>query len=114
MNKQSNTCVFLRKKGEKKPKRETPALFAFESYLTGILTCLDSSGSWGRLRRVLDSCGSSGDRCLGATSGRSKPELVYSTLRTNCPVIVGSVLEGSRTSHVVGGVIICVYIIVVQ
>jgi len=41
---------FEKKKGKKrKPEGEIPAMFAFESYLTGILTSLDPSGSWGRL-----------------------------------------------------------------
>ena len=51
--KQSNTCFFLKKRRKKKTRRrdnnkqtkETPALFAFDSYLIGILTNLDSSGS---------------------------------------------------------------------
>jgi len=42
------TLVFKRKKEKITPEGETPALFAFESYLTGILTSLDSSGSWGK------------------------------------------------------------------
>jgi len=41
LNKQSDTSVFFRKK--KKPEGERPALFAIESYLTGIVTSLNSS-----------------------------------------------------------------------
>jgi len=44
---QSNTCFFEEKKEEKKrkPEGETPALVIFETYRTGILTSLYSSGS---------------------------------------------------------------------
>jgi len=46
--KQSNTYFFGKKEDKKrnlKPEGETPALVAFESYKTGILTSLYSSGS---------------------------------------------------------------------
>jgi len=40
----SKVTFFILKEKEN-PEGETPALFAFESYLNGILTSLDSSGS---------------------------------------------------------------------
>jgi len=45
--KQNNLIFFQQKKRKKKnPEGETPALFAFESYFTGmVLTSLNSSGS---------------------------------------------------------------------
>jgi len=42
---QSNR-YFLKKKEGKKPEGERPASFTFESYSTGILTSLDSTGSF--------------------------------------------------------------------
>ena len=80
-------------------------------------TSLDSSGSWGRVSHVLDSCGSFGGRCqsLGATSGRGKPELVYGTLHYELSGTNWLSFGGFKEQTcVVGGVIICVYIIVVQ
>jgi len=48
------TLIFLEKKEEEKgnPEGETAALVAFESYLTGILTSVYSSGSSGQRPRV--------------------------------------------------------------
>ena len=90
-------------------------MLAFESFLTGILTSLDSSGSWGQVPLVLDSGGSFGGRCLGATSGRGKPELVYGTLRYKLSGTNWLSFGGFEEQPcVVGGVIICVYSIVVQ
>ena len=42
---QSNTYFVWKKKQEKNPEGERPALFAIESYFTGIVTSLDFSGS---------------------------------------------------------------------
>jgi len=47
------TLVFLKKEEKKKPEGERPVLFAIESYLTGIVTSLDSFGSLGQVPRVL-------------------------------------------------------------
>ena len=49
---QSNTFFLIKKK--QKPEGERPALFAIESYLAGIVTSLDSSGSSGRVPRILE------------------------------------------------------------
>ena len=39
----SKATLVVKKEKEKKPKGEIPALFAFENYLTGILTSFDTS-----------------------------------------------------------------------
>jgi len=52
MTKQT-TLFFYKKEGEK-TEGERPALFAIESYLTGIMTSLDSSGSSGQVPQVLE------------------------------------------------------------
>jgi len=48
----SKVTLVLLKEKKKKPEGETPALVALESYRTGILTSLDSSGSCHQMPRT--------------------------------------------------------------
>jgi len=102
---------FFKKKSN--PPGETPAFIEICS--TGILTSSNSSGSWGRVSQVFDSCGSFGGKCPGVTSRKGKPELVYGTLRYKLSGTNWLSFGGFKEQPcVVEGVIICVSIIVVQ